>query len=171
VGSEGATCCDQGRGYFIVNGTVTANNPSSSSSSSSPSSLQSTSSNSASTTSSSGASAAGSKATQSPKSDSKGTNTGAIIGGVIGGIVGLAFLIAALLWALAYMRRRKRNKQYPELSQYGDAKLKEMLSPGPPPTELPGDGTYFGNGAGKGQSPSPAGRAELPASTKGGVAV
>jgi hypothetical protein len=84
---------------------------------------------------------------------------------VIGGIVGLFLLLAALRWAIVIVQRRKRNRQYPELSQYSDAKLKGV-SPGPPPTELPGDGTYFDTQSEKGPT-----RVELPAQPKGGPAV
>ncbi|KAL9596290.1 MAG: hypothetical protein Q9219_005885 [cf. Caloplaca sp. 3 TL-2023] len=105
-GAMGSTCCDQGRGVFIRDGTTQAANPTltstSSTSSSAAPSLTTT------IITSTGIAAGSTRETSSPAAagpQSSGSNTGAIAGGVVGGIVGLG-LILAIAWVILRKRRR-----------------------------------------------------------------
>ena len=91
----GSTCCDEGRGVFVRDGTTQAANPTSTSASSSSTALAVT------TSVSSGSSTSVPNPASSPQKS--GTNTGAIAGGVVGGVVGLAVILVAV-WLV--LRRR-----------------------------------------------------------------
>ena len=92
IGSNGSTCCTEGKGVWMVNGKETTLNPNATASASASALPASTSSTSTSTTS------APSIATESSKSSPSKNHTGAIAGGVVGGVVGLALVAGAMYW-------------------------------------------------------------------------
>ncbi|KAL8838126.1 MAG: hypothetical protein Q9170_002267 [Blastenia crenularia] len=125
-GSLGSTCCNEGRGVFVRDGTTQTANPTSTSTSSisSASSTSSPTANSLTSTSNS------TTDSSSPKS---GSDAGAIAGGVVGGLAGLAAILVAA-WFLFSRRRKAVKAAGDEMAQdwsYEDHKRQE-------PQEAPG---------------------------------
>jgi len=88
VGTNGSTCCTEGRGVWMKNGKETKVNPSITFSA---------------TTSPSATSAAPAAQTSKPVAVSHHSNAGAIAGGGVGGVIALILLLGLLYWI---MRRR-----------------------------------------------------------------
>ena len=92
IGTNGSTCCTEGKGVWMVNGKETTLNPNATASASASSIPASTSATSAPSTPSIAAS------TESSKPSSSKSHTGAIAGGVVGGVVGLVLVAGAMYW-------------------------------------------------------------------------
>ncbi|KAL8784137.1 MAG: hypothetical protein Q9195_009161 [Heterodermia aff. obscurata] len=94
IGTNGSTCCTEGKGVWIVNGKETTVNPNKTASASASAIPASTS-----ATSTTSATPGPSIATESSEASiSSKSHTGAIAGGVIGGVVGLGLIAGAMYW-------------------------------------------------------------------------
>lgn len=114
-GSLGSSCCNQGRGVFVRDGTTQAANPTStpasSSSLQSPSGSPTTTGVPAGPTRTTASSLA--PATSSPRSN---VNAGAIAGIVIGGLAGIVLLLGAV-WFLCFRRRKAKKAARNDITQ------------------------------------------------------
>ncbi|KAI4194912.1 MAG: hypothetical protein LQ348_002535 [Seirophora lacunosa] len=138
-GGLGSSCCNEGRGVFVRDGTTQNNNPTATPTSSTTSETLPTTANTLPVTAAiSAGPTADAAPTPASSSQDSGVNTGAIAGGLVGGLAGLLIIVLALWF---FYRRRKANKtaqssttqqhEYPPTSEAQDSTYGYYKSPGP----------------------------------------